>query len=408
MATTDITRIAGNIQALNALNSLNKINKDLAAHQARLASGQRILEAADDPAGMSLATTFDVRRQGMKTALNAIGDAKNLLSTQEGGLSKVNDILVKMRNKALESTGDTIGADEKAAIYDQMKAFRDEINDIVADTEWNGTSLLGGSGAMSLNLDFLVDADGGTATFGFQEAVGGISTNQSFHSDAAGAAASSITGSDTTNSNIVTGFTKVAADADASELSNGTFSVVLTDNGGGGSDTFHLEDANGNRIAIDDGSGNYTTGEVTIAADGAYDTGRGVAITFDVDGGGSATYGTNTVTYSSASNNDLGLSDTSLDVSSDAAGALSAIDHAQTVVKQAISQVGAFSARMTFKEESLTVAHANTEAAYNRIMNANMAEEQVEASKLQILQQTSTAMLSQANVAPQFVLSLFR
>jgi flagellin len=41
-------------------------------------------------------------------------------------------------------------------------------------------------------------------------------------------------------------------------------------------------------------------------------------------------------------------------------------------------------------------------------MNANMAEEQVESSKYQILQQTATAMLAQANVAPQFLLSLFR
>ena len=398
MATTDITRIAGNIQALNALNSLNKINKDLAAHQARLASGQRILEAADDPAGMSLATTFDVRRQGMKTALNAIGDAKNLLSTQEGGLSKVNDILVKMRNKALESTGDTIGADEKAAIYDQMKAFRDEINDIVLNTEWNGTSLLGGSVSSSVNLDFLVDADGGTATFGFAAASGGIYANQSFYSAAAGAS-TSVANKDVALDSI-TDYGTAAVASGQSELASGTYSVVVS----GGGATFHLEDADGNTIAIDNGSGTFVTSEITIT-DGTYDTGLG--LTIDLAAAGTAD-GTGTVDYVSAATTDLGLSDTSLDVSSDPTGALSAIDKAQTIVKQAISQVGAFSARMTFKEESLTVAHANTEAAYNRIMNANMAEEQVEASKLQILQQTSTAMLSQANVAPQFVLSLFQ
>ncbi len=398
MATTDITRIAGNIQALNALNSLNKINKDLAAHQARLASGQRILEAADDPAGMSLATTFDVRRQGMKTALNAIGDAKNLLSTQEGGLSKVNDILVKMRNKALESTGDTIGADEKAAIYDQMKAFRDEINDIVLNTEWNGTSLLGGSVSSSVNLDFLVDADGGTATFGFAAASGGIYANQSFYSAAAGAS-TAVANKDVALDSI-TDYGTAAVASGQSELASGTYSVVVS----GGGATFHLEDADGNTIAIDNGSGTYVTSELTIA-DGTYDTGLGLTIDFAAAG---TADGTGTVDYVSAATTDLGLSDTSLDVSSDPTGALSAIDKAQTIVKQAISQVGAFSARMTFKEESLTVAHANTEAAYNRIMNANMAEEQVEASKLQILQQTSTAMLSQANVAPQFVLSLFQ
>ena len=71
-------------------------------------------------------------------------------------------------------------------------------------------------------------------------------------------------------------------------------------------------------------------------------------------------------------------------------------------------KVGAFKARLTFKEDSLTVQYINTEAAYNRIMNANMAQEQVEASKFVILQQTATAMVAQANVAPQFLLTLFR
>jgi flagellin len=87
---------------------------------------------------------------------------------------------------------------------------------------------------------------------------------------------------------------------------------------------------------------------------------------------------------------------------------MQAVEGALNIVKEAISQVGAFSARLTFKEEALAVQYTNTESAYNRIMNANMAEEQVEASKFLILQQTATAMLAQANVAPQFLLSLFR
>lgn len=301
MAGADITRIAGNIQALTTLNAMANINSRLATHQARLASGKRILEAAHDPAGMGIATTFDVRRQGMQTALRSLGDAKNLLSTMEGGLGKVKDILVKMRNKALESKGSTIGANEKQAVYDQLKAFRDEINDIVDQTEWNNTALIGGSGSSSSALTFLTDADGGTDQFGFTAVSGGINTNQGF------------------------------------------FSVT--------------------------------------------------------SGSGSA---------SSATASDLALNDSNLDVTSDADTALLTIDAALDIVKQGVSQVGAFSARLTFKEEALTVAHANTEAAYNRIMNANMAEEQVEASKLLILQQTSTAMLAQANVAPQFLLSLFR
>ncbi|NMC11371.1 MAG: flagellin [Chloroflexi bacterium] len=302
MATIDITRIAGNIGALQALNSLTNINNQLAIHQTRLASGKAINEASDDPAGMSIATTFNVRTQGLKTALNGIGDAKNLMSTMEGGLKKIQDILVKMRNKALEAKGDTIGGSERAAIESQLQAYRDEIDDIVDQTQWNSTYLLsgaGGSGSTS-GLNFLTgpEAQGGTSDFAFTaESTSGISAGQGFSA---------------------------------------------------------------NTSALD------ATG--------------------------------------------LGLSNTALDCSTTAlaSNAATAIENALNVVKAGISQIGAFSARLTFKEEALTVQYTNTESAYNRIMNANMAEEQVEASKYLILQQTATAMLAQANTAPQYLLSLFK
>lgn len=302
MANVDVTRVAGNIGALNALHSLQSINNQLAIHQARLASGKRLNEAADDPAGMSIATTFDVRRQGLQTALRGIGDAKNLMATMEGGLRKIQDILVKMRNKAMEAKGDTIGENERAAVFAQLKAFRDEIDDIVEQTQWNDNYLLsgaGGSGSTSA-LTFLTgaEANGGTSQFEFTaETTSGISASQGFQASTA-----------------------------------------------------------------------------SLGATG------------------------------------LGLNDTNLDVSdtSAAATAMTNIENALKVVKAGVSQIGSFTARLNFKEEALNVQYANTESAYNRIMNANMAEEQVESSKFLILQQTATAMLAQANVAPQFLLSLFR
>ena len=87
---------------------------------------------------------------------------------------------------------------------------------------------------------------------------------------------------------------------------------------------------------------------------------------------------------------------------------MTTINNAVDTVKEGVADVGSFTARLTFKEEALTIAQTNTEAAYNRLMNADMASEQVNASKLMILQQTATAMLAQANMAPQFILSLFQ
>jgi flagellin len=300
MANVDVTRIAGNIGALNALNSLQTINKTLAVHQLRLSTGKRINEAADDPAGLLTATTFDVRRQGMQVALGAIGSAKNVMATAEGGLRKIQDVLVKMRNKALEAETDILGTAEYEAVQTQLRAYRDEIDDIVEATQWNGKHLLspqaaGGAGVTTA-LTFLADADGTDAIFEFA-AIGNVAANQGFHADTA------------------------AADA---------------------------------------------TG--------------------------------------------LGLADASLTITdaATAATARASINTALDIVKESLSQVGSFTARLSFKEEALIVAHANVDSAYNRIMNANMAEEQVEASKFLILQQTATAMLAQANMAPQFMLSLFR
>ena len=320
MATVDVTRIAGNIGALNALNSLKTISAQLAMHQSKLSTGKALLEASDDPAGMSIATTFDIRRQALSTVLNTIGDAQNLMSNTEGGLTKIQDILVQMQNKALTAKGDTIGGNERSAIQAQLRSFRDAINDIVAQTQWNGNPLLNGnttsgSAQATTTLNFLTDASGGTSAFQF-----------------------------------AAGTTSGAGNIGAAQ----SFSSVVT-------------------------------------------------------GGGAATAGQ----YAGAAGlTGLGLSDANLDTTT--AGAVTSqyaynsISNALNVVKQGIAEVGAFTASLKFKQEGLTVAQANTEAAYNRIMNADMASEQVEASKLMILQQTATAMLAQANTSPQFLLTLFK
>ena len=297
MASVDVTRVAGNIGAINALNSLNYVNGELALHQTRLATGKRINYAYEDPAGLNLATTFDVRRQGLQVALNSIGDSKNMLATAEGGLRKIQDILVKMKNKAMEAIGDTIGQSERDAVAAQLRDYASEINDIASQTQWNATHLITGSGASGYGtglqqLSFLVDSAGGSVGFSFTNDI------------------------------------------------NGGFGLT--------------------------GLG-LSTGSSGTGAIGRVSQGGSVAYTVAQE-----------------------------------------IDTALARVKQGVREVGSFMARLTFKEDSLTVQYTNTEAAYNRIMNANMAEEQVEASKYAILQQTATAMLSQANVAPQFILSLFR
>ncbi len=84
------------------------------------------------------------------------------------------------------------------------------------------------------------------------------------------------------------------------------------------------------------------------------------------------------------------------------------LDAAISDVSEALSYIGSVVNRLTYQESSLTLAQTNTLAAKSRIEDADMAAEQLEATKLQILQQTASAMLAQANAGPQALLSLFR
>lgn len=84
------------------------------------------------------------------------------------------------------------------------------------------------------------------------------------------------------------------------------------------------------------------------------------------------------------------------------------IDNAISDLSEALSYIGSVVNRLSYQETSLTVAKTNTEAARSRIEDADMAYEQLNATKLQILQQTASSMLAQANSGPQSILSLFR
>jgi len=105
----------------------------------------------------------------------------------------------------------------------------------------------------------------------------------------------------------------------------------------------------------------------------------------------------------------LAVSDSDLEVdsASNASTALASVNAAISTVNSTIRDVGALASRLDFKAQALSAIISNTEAAKSQILDADLAKEQLEAVKLQILQQTATAALASANVAPQAVLSLF-
>ena len=114
------------------------------------------------------------------------------------------------------------------------------------------------------------------------------------------------------------------------------------------------------------------------------------------------------VSVSNTSAGTLGVASTSLSVSTaaSASASLGAIETAINTVASTIGGIGNSQLALTFKEENLTINMTNQEAARSRIQDADFAKEQIEIVKLQILQQTGIAAISQANLGAQQVLSL--
>jgi len=120
-----------------------------------------------------------------------------------------------------------------------------------------------------------------------------------------------------------------------------------------------------------------------------------------------------TLTLSITSDHDAGslsVADASLEVSSATAAstAIARIGEAIAGVNDSIRNIGSLQARLTTKENTISTAITNTEAAKSRILDADLAKEQLEVTKMQILQQTALVMLAQANAAPQNVLQLLQ
>jgi flagellin len=87
---------------------------------------------------------------------------------------------------------------------------------------------------------------------------------------------------------------------------------------------------------------------------------------------------------------------------------MASVNAAINIVTTTVQNIGATVQRMRLVEGNLSVAMVNTQAAKSRILDADVAMEQVESTRLQIIRQMATAQLAQANTAPQSVLSLFR
>ncbi len=382
-----------NPQALQSFSALQKTNNDMATRQLRLATGSRLNRAEDDTAGYTIATKLGARVRGQAQALSNIGDAKNMLTVAEGGLGSVMNILQTMKEKATQAANDTMGTAERGAIEKQLDALYNEIGETLGGTEFNGKSLFNGD-----TLNFQVGAD----------------SDDSF----------AVATSSLTKDNVVAGVSsegRAASVGTAVKTAGGQYAAWdnATDDGIVVSDNSYSGTHSGTLYFKKSGTDLLVSTEDTVAGFAAADT-------VDLTGytaGGDVTYQGIKLQFggdlADLDDNDgfslkveAGIAagtDTFVGMIGSAADAQSIIgniDAGITKISEEIAKLGDAQSRLTFKADTVGTSMTNYEGARSRIADADFAKEQMQIVKMQILQQTGTAALAQANAGPQSVLSL--
>ena len=152
-----------NVGSLNALTAASATSKALETSMARLSSGKRINTAADDAAGLAIASRLTSEIQGTNQAIRNAGDAQSLVNTAEGAHQEITTMLQRMRELSVQASNDTNSVSDRAALQSEVDALLSEVDRIAQTTSWGGQALLNGNAGTSL-----ATAASGAASFGFQ------------------------------------------------------------------------------------------------------------------------------------------------------------------------------------------------------------------------------------------------
>ncbi len=365
-------RITNNIMAMNTHRQYTINNAAVAKSTAKLSSGYRINSAADDAAGLAISEKMRSQIRGLDMASKNSEDAISLIQTAEGALTETHSILQRMRELAVQSASDTnTDGVDRNALDAEFQQLLTEIDDISGKTKFNNMNLLDGTYGVSIDA----------AASDLDDVVGVTSITVE------GAAASEVFtfGDDTTDLTVtrssdgavftVTGGTM---DAGAQTLSIEEFGITIKTDatfGAAGLDGAHIN--------------------MSANAAGTIQTGANFGDTLSISIGDMSTTG-------------LAISTQSVDTRTTAESALTAVDSAVNLVSDQRATLGALQNRLQHKINNLDTSSENLQAAESRIRDLDMAEEMTTYTKNNIMVQASTAMLAQANSAPQNVLSLLQ
>ena len=141
-----------NMSATLTANALTKNERAMSQSMERLSTGLRINSAADDAAGLAIASKMTSQINGLNQAVRNSNDAISMLQTADGAYIEVSNMLQRMRELSVQAASGTNTTDDIANLNLEWNALGKSIDSIVANTEWNGVKILDGTGGSSGSL----------------------------------------------------------------------------------------------------------------------------------------------------------------------------------------------------------------------------------------------------------------
>jgi flagellin len=194
-----------NVNASVAQNALVRNERSMNTAMERLSTGQRINSAADDAAGLAISSRMTSQIRGLEVGIRNANDAISMISTADGALVEVTNMLQRMRELALQASNGTTTAADRNYLSSEYTNLLSEIERIAQNTQWNGADILdGNANGTSGTVSYQVGANGGqTVSVNFGNLTSAVHANtgsgmmETVHSAAddlvAGTTASAIT-----------------------------------------------------------------------------------------------------------------------------------------------------------------------------------------------------------------------
>ena len=363
-------KINSNIQAMITNNILKKNEELLSKSSEKLSSGYRINSAKDNPAGMAITNKMNAQIKSLNKANQNASNAVNVIETAEGALAEIQEMIQRMNELAVKSASGTNVTADREAIQNEVNQLCDEIERVAADTEYNTQNLLGGEQELKGYSD---NADVSVRFYNSSLRTGEYS--------------------------IKYGVNATTGEVEVTSHNFPSTATIVTENG---STTVKMPD--GGELIID-----YDEEAVKSAAP------TPVSANLDITGIGGMKIQIGTaegqeiqVVIPKISLKNMGIEDINMLTEEDALAAIDQVAEALSYISSVRSQLGAYQNRFESTISNLDVSSENLTNSYSTIKDVDMADEMVEYTKLQVLTQAGTTMLTQANERPQQALQLLQ